>query len=414
MQARGRENAREMAARFKSQRVGFRQRLLQDARFASQVLLSRITGPTVCGLNEEGRRTWTKSADALRMGVSDRGRVRISFRRESYRRVARMSTARLEERLRKGWIAPRKAVSFSTDLFHAVRSLKHVRETHALEFAEKDELIRKVERVNAEFAVRSRSLTADQARELRRKLIVLCAELERKTSSLKKMAKAQLEGTVALLDDSQYAAACARMVAFRRRLGELRDRQIAGIDEWDFLREACLRVERDKWLVQRLEGFRYTFSNRRKARHYLESFVKPDLALVERLNALLESLRRGVKSRDELLVEIVSVGRALKAEGNGKRFAVERLREAYKSVNAKRMRRVEAILQVEEALRFIRQNKLDYMAEELEATKDSYLQLNRVVECMKRAYGFFIRENFGAAAYFAKLAREQLQKSLPR
>lgn len=227
---------------------------------------SRRSGAYAVGRDENGRVKETRKLEAFRI-VVDKWYVRMGFKREDRERFDRSPWKEVEETLR-AWDVPRKKVMFDTHIITAVRALKHLREGYQKEMEDTERVLGALDLLNAQVAAIKSGHTDQKIDDASAQLQSLDeSELARKQVAVKRIVtRGRLAETVRMLEtartlplgrdrDMQVSRACAVLVSVRNRLGQWRDRQIAGIVEWNHQKECALRVERDQWLFSQLTRF---------------------------------------------------------------------------------------------------------------------------------------------------------------
>jgi len=436
-----RGTVRRSAAR----REEFRNRLLSEKEARIADLLARIGGRNIYGMDEHGRPAETKPPHRLKARITSTGRAEISFSKESWRRVARILPETLERKIRGGEKAPRKRMTLSTDLLHAVRCLKHTREGHRKEIERKEEIISDVNWVNAQLGSLGASAPKKKLEEFRKRLLRITDALKNNKLLLKRAALHKLKEAVECLKKAKGAhssqakyrhifSAAMKLSAFENRLGMWRDEEIIGIDFYNLLRERALRLARDDFLRQELNRYARIFGNRRSAERWL-NFYRHDMEVIRLIQSIGNEIKQGewaeqpAKAIEGLLNDLGRPGSLTLLEVIGREvaagpdyIALRELRDAYRAlrdgdmekarfhlgkarefyydrlshlakemhgergkwlvarqlemahahIKTRRPRKKEALSHLEKAVRFIRMNKLDYFAEELAETGDSY------------------------------------------
>ncbi|MEM3030634.1 MAG: hypothetical protein QXH27_02760 [Candidatus Micrarchaeia archaeon] len=481
--------AREVKV-FADERKGFRDRLLSEKEARIEELLQRIGGKTIHGIDENGRPAKTKPPHRLKACITSSGRVTLEFSRESHRRVARLLPETIEGLARKGGKFPGKKTTFSTDLLHAVRSLKHLREGHASEISAKDRVLDEVKRLNLELDQLDSHASKMELDAFRKRLQGFVVELEKMKLLLKRAAKNKLAEAAGLLaqvgeeDNAQekyrlLTAACSKIAAVENRLGRWRDEDIIGMDFYNLLRERALRLARDAFLCFELKRYAGIFGSPCSASRWLgfyrhdmevvaliesigEEIQRPRLSLPEEQSARITAVSNLLLALDspDAMPRLEAIGKAVAEEGRDY-IALRELRQAYRALKKgdeleaaarleeslrfysdrlsylagemnnekwlvarhlymardhlmrkRRPQRSEALNHFEKAIRFIRMNKLDYFAEELEETGDAYT--SQAVKLIKQAHEHFISGRFAQARECCLQAEAEIRKFQPK
>ncbi|MEW6035519.1 MAG: hypothetical protein AB1529_02810 [Candidatus Micrarchaeota archaeon] len=390
--------------------------------------LARRSGDFALGRDEEGRVRETRRHGAFHI-VVDRWYVRMGFKKEDKEKLEGKPWPEIEARLKDGDI-PRKLVRFDTHIISAVRVLKHVRQSYQIEMAKTDELVDALTQANLELANRKKGADGKVRytdAELRGAVAVLesvAAALESKEVVVKKVvAPARIKETIRKLDEAlarpedkrgfTVGAACSLFVAVRNRLGDWRDKQVAGIVEHNSLRECSMRPERDKWLFAQFARFA-------EIPEIIRDYCEKDNAKLEVLAQLRRKLRYRkhkqpvldfmkenagqfqVKRRDgrdaERLIALAESGVQPKV-GMNVDYQLGRFRAIYRCILKDDKARARE--HVDSLILFVKANKPHFILEELSKEPDGYL--GPVLEALDKAVGALDAKDFAAAkAQFAK------------
>ena len=227
-----------------------------------QTRIARISGKYMRGRNDQGRYTESRTPESFGIKI-DGCQVRISFSREDAKKLKAQSQQEIEKEARKGAI-PRIKITVTEHIITAVRTLKHIREGQIAEMKETAEMLEKMDTLNANLAN-----GAHTDAELESAILFLedCLKntISKKDAAVKHLGAEKLQGAVDILKKAKeqpirsrafkVGTACVIFTAARARLGEWRDRDLAGLATYNRMREASLRVKRDDWLLSQLARF---------------------------------------------------------------------------------------------------------------------------------------------------------------
>ncbi|MFA5077465.1 MAG: hypothetical protein WC488_03490 [Candidatus Micrarchaeia archaeon] len=192
-----------------------------------------------------------------------------------------------------------------TDLFRAVRMLKHVCDSAEAEFKKRDNILGEIENANARLAQNWKKLGESEYREIEGQVGKILDAISNDVAMSKKLGREKLEGAVKLLVEgkneanlfnkhAKLAGACAKLVGFRNRYGRWRDWENSGVIGYNRLREWALRKERDEMVKARLR----IISKEMKKDNYDKGFAirnlwMRDCMFVGRIEDAVKVLRRG-------------------------------------------------------------------------------------------------------------------------
>jgi hypothetical protein len=336
----------------------------------------------------------------------------------------------VEERLKSGY-EPRKTVKLYTHIIPAVRLLKHVREGYQEEIKHGDSALRALDSLNMSLA----NLKGANAEGIATAIAQLkefdSSELAAKHVAVKSIvARARLSQTVEMLEKAmalppgqrgmQLSRACAVFVSLRSRLGQWRDRQIAGIMEYNYQKECALRVERDNWLLSQLSKFAaapekvfaYDVFDSGKLRLLTEVRTmikarKPPEAILPLLKSYSHLFRVNERERPNAEDRIALMENGIMPnDGRKVDYQIGHYGWLYRYVRSKDT--AKALDKLEYIRLFVKANKPRFVFCELAREPDSYLA--PVLRPMQTALSAYSHLNFSAArAYFAA-ARDELKK----
>jgi len=224
---------------------------------------SRVGGYYSVGRDEMGLRVETAGLKMLRVDLEG-WRVRMSFRRED----AEKNDGHwkdVEQILRTGRLKTSQ-VWADFHIISAVRACKHIRKNYEAELMNLDSILRPLEEANARLVELKGERTEARAHSVISLLESFRETLSRKeVAALNKIAGARLDKTIGsfqkigLLPENkrafQFGTACSDLTALRNTLGVWRQKQLAGLMDFNRWRENALRMKRDDWLLKQLVSF---------------------------------------------------------------------------------------------------------------------------------------------------------------
>ncbi len=332
-------------------------------RSARPIMLKRLRKQShpIYGRTSTGHPILTFPLDALNVNARDPANVRMFFRRED----------KLPEGFMTGQPVPRRRVMHVSDIFHAVRQLAHVGETHRQERGRTNAALELAEQINAKLTVLVKSAKGKKAIEAANREMEAMPEVRALASAYKHMALEQLQKAFRLLEQAEQegsranlklGAACACLVSFRERLGEWRARQTFSIDAYDEMRETSLRIRRDRYVQQLLEYYVEMLSGPQQFNAARAAIDNHHLACMLREFEAPKGRgwRQGARER------ISAIGKSIQESPTRKM-----LRNAYRL--ARDCRKPEFEERMAEITRPILVRDLPYVADELEKSNEPYL-----------------------------------------
>ncbi len=274
-----------------------RQRLARQRAFAQakekKATSARASGAYVLGRDERGAATDTRTPEGLGITV-DQWHVNLRFWREDIQRLEGQPVDKIEGVVKSGRV-PRVSVRMATHIITAVRLLSHVRENYEREMGETEALLQALAQLNVQ-AAQARKMQAWEIGQLAAQLKEFWQSvLARKQVAVKKIvARTRLEQAIQKLEEAAalpegeralaLGAALAILTSVRARLGQWRDRQIAGLAGHNYQKECALRIKRDEWLLSQ-------FARMAEMPEKIFEYQKKDeirLAILGRLRRLME------------------------------------------------------------------------------------------------------------------------------
>lgn len=356
--------AKEIANRLASERK-FKQLVLFDEQSIQTKILAVLNGEEKEGKDEFGNKQKTKSPWAFNVKIVEGSlgnkahypkMILLKMKRDNNYLIHLFGLKEIENEMKKGKSSPKKTITIMTDIFRAVRLCKHLRESYQKEIKEKNKFLEEAEFLNAELSELQKKggIQADELKTFLEKIEGENGFIKKTTgwkAAEKLLAKDYLKGVSDFLKKAIetknagerscfVAAACAKMTAFRNRLGEWRDKKIGKLLAWNFLRECSLRKVRDDYLHTLFDDFMRLIKNE-KLRFAVVRNWKDDMLYYNMLLNAEKAIDEG-KSYGEvraLIVElykiskfsrikddVVLIGKLLKDDFSAAKTAIEKLK----------------------------------------------------------------------------------------
>jgi hypothetical protein len=257
--------------------------------------LSRRSGHYSIGRDEEGMPKETRRLSGFPM-IIDRWYVRMAFKHEDRKKLEGASMGEIESLLKKGLI-PRKVTKCDTHIIIAVRALKRVRKSYEAELAETDSMLAGLDEANFRLAsIKSRHGTKELGEALGALRSAESWLSAKKVAVKRVVALGRVQDAIRKLEeasampqggrrDLHVGRALAVFTSVRNRLGAWRDKQVAGLVEYNLQKECALRAERDRWLLSRLARFA-------ESTEAIHGFRGADAQRVEALDDISRLLRK--------------------------------------------------------------------------------------------------------------------------
>jgi hypothetical protein len=216
----------------------------------------------------------------------------------------------------------------------------------------------------------------------------------------------------------EVSRACAVFVSIRNRLGSWRDKQVAGLVEYNLQKECALRMERDRWLFSQ-------FSRFAESTESVYKFSITDLEKINVLDTIRQMIAKKAKKEDILrfveekheLFRVPARQRqnaeqmiALAESGTQPRvglnidYSIGHYALLYR--NLKREEKSKAIQKIDYLRLFVNANKPSYILEEL--SKDPDLYLGPVLEPLDLALASFEVGDLTRAKVYFTAAKEAI------
>lgn len=418
--------AEETAARLGAQRIHERQSAFHAAKERHDQL-ARRSGAYLLGRDENGAAKETKNIEEFGI-FQDKWYVTMSFRREDVKKLQEQTWGVIEAILKRGAV-PRRPVRITTHIITAVRMLKHIREGYAAEISNTDGVLGVLDLLNARLAKKGWHSDAE--------IDTVISQLEHfdetvlagKHVALKRIvARMRLTKAIKMLEeakasdkrDFKIGAACAVFTSVRARIGEWRDRQIAGLSEYNHQKEYALRIKRDEWLFSQLAKFveipQQVYEHVVCDSHKLE--VLSEIQKMLDIGAPSESMLRYISANSKLFrvtereragaeerIAAVEAGGALQPEAKKVDYLIGYYAWLYRYVRNGDKERAKAKL--DHLAIFVNANKPRYILEELKKTNDSYAL--PIIESLDSALSAFEAQDFARAKTHFEAARDRLR-----
>ena len=371
-----------------------------------QVLVEKIWGATMKGRNEKGEEVATKVPSALGLKLLSPAPHSLLIDFSIYRDDNRLLSALPENeanRLVKSGAHTRKEVGYITDIYHAVRLFKHIKEGYRNELAGTTSIL-EMEKFNEITAsVLKWGSQNKEVEELVGRIDALLQLLKRKSASskvlsLKKIEKArdlllemQLESNP-FLCTNKLGAASAALVGARNRFDEWRIKEILRRGSMAHLKEAALRTKRDVLLREVLQGWISAMEKGNPfAIHRLYQADMAKIALIGQIGA------------NNISQTIVELEKSKSTWGSGFLKSAKELFLQGKNEDAQdEMRKLYFYLSA---------NKPQYVFEQMQKTNDAYLNIGgdkSSLSYLESGAGLFGKKIFGRAKYCFEMALEKL------
>lgn len=391
---------------------------------------SRRSGSLVSGLNEEGEPKQTRKIGSFPM-VLDKWAVYMGFKHEDRERLKAMPLGEIESRLKAGDI-PRKLKTLRTHIIRAVRLQKHIRKGYERELAETDALLLVLDEANLKLAETKRKHSDLQIDAALTSLNTADSALSRKQVVVKRLlTRSRIERTAAMLEeakklegakrDMHVSRACAVFTSARNRLGAWRDKQVAGLVEYNLQKECALRLERDRWLYSQFAKFaeipekvhEWAEADRKKTEvlDQIEKALstrKPDwnsvLSLIAENHPLFRVSRREREKAEEK-IRLMESGVPPKEHGKTD-YLIGHYAWLYRHVKGKEKQK--ALEKIEYLKIFVKANKPDFILDELSQEPDLYY--GAILDPLVRALEAFDAGKFNEAKTHFLLARDAIGK----
>ncbi len=354
--------SRDLADRMEKQRAADRsaQRRLMRGR---QFMLAGVNADHIYGVDEGGRRVDLK--------VNTYGwNVLLEFRRER---------ASIDEGFMEGSHIPSATVASTTDIYHAVRAMKHIREEYPRELERNEALCKNIDELHAMLYIKGDKFDDKRLGEIRGMLAAYDAEAAGSGSVQKQLASRKMDDVLARIDEAMgrtgfkkrtnITAACALLTSFKTRYLR-REGQVAGINLYDQVREDGLRAIRDR----RLKGVLSNLARKLEGEEGLgvACTLISDRVMISAMRVAKEKVSRG--KHDEALRIIRVCIDALKGD-----WFKRQLQPAHDFVRSRKDAggsgwREEARGMLESFARLLGQRNTRYILDELKKTNDAYLQ----------------------------------------
>lgn len=403
-----------------------------DAAHERHTDYSKRSGALAIGRDENGHVKETRRLESFRI-IVDKWYVRMGFKREDQEKLKGNSWMDVEGRL-KEWDVPRRVLRFNTHIITAVRALKHLKEGYEKEIRDTEQIILSaLDTLNA-WISESKRYTNSEIDKAIAQLTTAKEALEKKQVAVKCIvAVARLDNTIKMLEEAkkmqlgsreremQVSRACAVFTSVRNRVGQWRDRQIAGIVEWNHQKECALRVERDQWLFSQLSRFAEAAEQVFEFQTYDQNKLRVLEGIRERIDQKKPkaSILRYIKANSSLfrvngrerkgaedIIAVFEAGVARKEDGKRIDYLIGHYGWLYRFVDKGEKGKAKDKLDYLEL--FVNANKPRFILDELKKMPDKYLE--SVIAAMEKAVEAFEAEDFATAKNHFADARDRLKE----
>ncbi len=359
------KDANALASRMQQQR---QEKSRSQQRFIEKrpILVEGIEDERIYGRDERGRKVDLKTKKNGSM-------VQLGFNREIIEQMG--------ADFKEGDPIPRKIFYCETDIYNAVRSLKHMRKSHDLERERNERLANAIDQIHAILYTKNAGLKSEEILHLSSQLDSIAKAALKKTSGYKLLAKWKLDAVPDLLRNAAkeenafkrtnlISSACAKLVAFKERHNRWRERQILRIDRYNAPREEGLRLVRDKRLSNLLIELSGTLVSNEAIKVGLN--LAMDWEVIKKLRKAGEKITQGKHHESLLLIEESS--KHIKSEYERSELGVAYSLIESSISDGKNGWRKDARSLIENFARKIGQRNPRYIIIELKKTNDKYLE----------------------------------------
>lgn len=337
------------------------------------------------GIDKEGNRVLTRRLNSMGIYEPYKGVVRVHFRRNGR--------------------GPKTIVI--TDVYHAVRMTKHIEEGYVKELDKNDRILKSISIENLKLARGGKN--REGIEEAIRNIKIILKSLKGIRIPKKTFSREQLKYAISYLEDAikdedridgrKIGMACAKIVSFRTRYGNWRDREVIAIKEYSNLRGYGLRKLRDERVLFNVSNW-MRYLNKEKKGFQMRALWLRDLKFSDELEKLVENKR---KMKPEKLGEISK--KLFDAGYNNKK--IDRAYEALIWRDEKKARKL-----VKEYMLLLRVRNPLYIAREMEKETDKYY--HKAAGYLKSAAKLIERKIFNRAVYCFEKAAEGITERGPK
>jgi hypothetical protein len=354
--------ARELAARMEGQRHKDRAKARKEAR-GRQLMLDGVHADRMYGLDEQGRRVDLKV-------TIDGWKAVVGFRRELI--------AAMDDEFKEGDPIPRATRLATTDVYHAVRAMKHIRHSHSKEIRRNETLCINIDELHALLYTQG-LLDESRLREIQAILQAYDAEQAGIDSGYKLLAGRKMTEALEALEQAIWertsykrrrctAQACALLTAYKNRY-LWRDRQVMRIDGYERVREDGFRAIRDRRLKSALSHLATKLEGAEALG--VACTLVSDRVMISAMRVAKAKIATG--KHDDALAIMGACGRALGGEWFKKQLRLVYGFVARSMEDAPIGWREEARAMLEGFARLLGQRNPRYILTELKKTRDAYL-----------------------------------------
>ena len=391
--------------------------------------LSRRSGCHGIGRDEEGHEKQTRRLSDFPI-VVDKWYVSMGFKREDRKQVEGMALGELEKVVKAGAV-PRKMSRMQLDILSAVRLMKHVRRGYEDELKRTDAMLAVLDEANLKLASIKRKHSDSDIDEAIAALEAAEEALSRKQVAVKRFsALPRTKTAMDMLDqakklsgrerDMMVSRACAVFTSVRNRLGSWRDKDVAGLVEYNLQKECALRTERDRWIFSQLSRFA-------ESPEYVFKFVTIDVSKLKVLDELERMLDSGAPAKEILRImhahsALFRVSRRERKKAEEKIALMERGAAPQDHVKTdflighfawlyryvSKEQKAEAKAKIAHLRLFVNANKPRFMLDNLGKEPDGYL--GPVLESLSAALELFEAPDLSAAKVRFAEARDRMKR----
>jgi len=343
-------------------------------------VVPNFSGLIVEGIAGDGSKAMTKELGRLGIYRKCDGILSIHFRRD-----------------RKG---PKTAIV--TDVYRAVRMTKHIEEGYLKELEKNDRVLKSISVENLKLAYGKKG--GEEIRETIENIKCVLKSIRRIRVPKKTFSRDQLKYAISYLEDAikeqdkidgrKISMACAKLVSFRTRFGNWRDKEVVAIKEYSKIRGFALRGLRDAWILRNISNWT-RYLEKEKRCFQMKALWLRDLKFSDKLEKLVESKRK------ISLEKVGEINRELYDAGYNK----NRIDKAYTALIAGNEKEARKLLR--EYILLLRVRNPIYAAKEMENETDTYYI--KAAEYLKTAATLISRNVFSRAVYCFEKAGEEIR-----
>lgn len=284
---------------------------------------------------------------------------------------------------KRGDPIPTRVIYRDTDIYHAVRSLKHVRGSHRTELQRTERLFEAIDKLQSILNTEGHRLKKSELVWIRQRICTFIDDTSKTRSGRKLVAKFELEKVPGLLDQAmeetnafrnrnRISVACTMLVVFKDEYGTKREKEILEEDRYNKAREIGLRQIRDIRLWKLLEELSGKLDDPKQAIGVIHTLYSDHEVVIKGMRKAKQHISKG--NFDEALSIVENCGKSLKVE-----WLKRELRDVYEYISSSMKTspkgwRAKARKMLENFARFIGQRNTGYIQIQLGKTRDSYMK----------------------------------------